>query len=192
MSSIEIGVEEITAAIGMRGTGKTTLAEHIADAQPSEVSIAAWDPKGVWPDKYSYRPREFSLEELNRFFGWVIQAAPCRVFLEEIEQLLKSGIDLPPNVRRATMMGRESGISYHVDARMPRKVHKGILDEADHYFLFKLSGAKQDYIVRKFLGRRHRDQLATMDTWTKDPRDGGGRFFHLYEGHLEACQPLDV
>jgi hypothetical protein len=214
MSSIDIRPEENTAAIGMRGTGKTELAQQIADAQPSDVAIVAWDPKRVWPDQWAYHPSQFDVDELDQLAARCMQALPCRLFLEEIEQLLKNQRSLPENVRRFALMCREYGGTFHLDLRIPQRVSKTLLDEADHILLFKVSGRRLNYMHR-YLGRPSsiplgepgmaHDLPGSIDAdddghlpWEairklpKDPREDGGWFVHVHEGRLILRRPLDV
>jgi energy-coupling factor transporter ATP-binding protein EcfA2 len=183
---------ECSVIMGMKGTGKSTLQEQLAETfRERGITTVVWDPIGQYPGTVSYRPRAFDdREELDELARRVWQAAPARLEIEEAEQILPQGPDLPTTFKAFALMGRNYGLSWGVNTRRPQAVSKHVLNLADHLFIFKLELRDLDY-MKSFLGRAGTD-LEDMRTWTKDPREGGGQFFHYHDGQLEQHPPLDL
>lgn len=180
---LEIGPEDTFTVAGMRGTGKTTLMN--AFLGPRTI---VWDPLAQYDPKHAYRPRSLTRAEFDELAGRLWYDAPVRLLVEEAEQVLPQGPDLPPNFKSFALMGRNLGLSWGMNTRQPAALTKKVLDESDHIFIFKLGGRALDYMVA-YLGKEGR-RLEEMRSWVKDPRQGGGRFFWYHDGELEECPPL--
>jgi energy-coupling factor transporter ATP-binding protein EcfA2 len=207
---------ECTVIMGMKGTGKTTLQREIARTfrQDLDVPTVVWDPIGQYPSPVSYRPRCFDdRDELDQLARRIWQHAPARLEIEEAEQVLPQGPDLPSTFKAYALMGRNYGLSWGVNTRRPQAVSKHILNLADHLFIFKLELRDRGYL-HKFLGRPPMVPLAEPGTaydlpdeidinegvvpWDdlkhmpKDPREGGGFYLHYNEGKMLLHRPLDL
>lgn len=182
----------------MPGTGKTTLCRVIAQEM---APTSMWDPFGQYvglPGVASYRPPRMDVELLDGLAGhlWAqVQAgrAPNGVTLgvEEAEQVLEEGQPLPPNVRESALMGRNKEFRYLVNLRRPQDFTKRLLRVVDWLFVMKLPLGDLESL-RKWVGSTNVDRMRVMETWTKDPRKGGGRFFTYHDGELREHPPLKV
>jgi hypothetical protein len=170
--------------MGQKGTGKTTLCKLLATSD-----TAVWDPLRQYPEEIAYRPRALDRVEFDAFAGAVWRCAPKRILVEEAEQVLPQGAGLPPNFKALAMMGRNIGLTFGANTRRPQRLEKDVLDESDHLFIFKLSGRSLDY-MQAYLGRVDGPRLDVMRRWIKDPRAGGGYFWHYHDGDLDLRAPL--
>ena len=185
-----IGPDESVAIMGMKGTGKTTLCRVIARAAAPRVVV--WDPLSQFPVEVSYRPRALSSAEFDELARRCWHAAPMMLVVSEAEQVIpQRGGVLPPAFQALALMGRNLGLRYVAETRQPQRLDKAVLDQADPTFIFKLAGRALEY-MEEYLGRHDGRQLEVMRSWTKDPREGGGRFFYYRDGELREHSPLSV
>ena len=186
-----IGGDESVAVLGMKGTGKTTLCGALALDMPP---VVAWDPFGQYPPPVqSYRPTTMHRREFDRLaahlWGLAQQGRPSTFLVEEAEQVLPQGPDLPPAYKMHALMGRNLGLRSIWNTRRPQGLSKHVFNLADHLFIFKLEGGDLDWTA-KHLGGTAGRHLRRMRGWIKDPREGGGRFFHYHDGELQEHDPL--
>lgn len=190
---IRIGPEETFLAAGMRGTGKTTLTKRIAASWRPNVIV--WDVLNQYGDLgIGWRPPSVSPKQLNHLARWAWETRK-KLVLEEAEQIVPQGPPPPQVFKDYVQLGRNvpiddvNRLAFGANVRRPQAVSKFLLDEADHLFIFKLAGRALTYMA-DYIGGREGRQLLKMRTWVKDPRQGGGRFFHYHEGELVECPPL--
>lgn len=191
-SKLIVNPEDTFTVCGMRGTGKTTLEMELARLTKTVVMdpLAQFDPKIRWvPPRHGRR-------ELDWIAAKCWQASPVRLIVSEAEQLVPEGRPLPPVFGKFALMGRNLGSSWGMDTRRPQKLTKELLDNSDHIFIFKLSGRAirymVDYISEDADDENDAKQLFEMRAWTKDPRQGGGWFFHYHDGRLVKRKPLKI
>lgn len=181
---IRFGPEDTATAMGMRGSGKTSLFRHLLPA--FKPNLVVWDPLAQYPPDVSYRPGALSRRELDSLCRQLWPRAPINLMLEEAEQVLPQGMDLPPACKQFFLMGRNVGARWLVNTRQPQALTKRVLDESDHFFIFKLQGRALDYMMR-YLGRDGR-RLAKMQAWRKEQH----RFFWYHDALLEECEALEL
>ncbi|HEX2065450.1 MAG TPA: hypothetical protein VHI93_01420 [Candidatus Thermoplasmatota archaeon] len=193
MRRFGIGRDESVALMGMKGTGKTTLGRVLAHEMGP---VLAWDPFGQYGAPIrSYRPPVMDdANDLDRIAAHLFelgrQGHPNTLLVEEAEQVLPEGMPLPRSYKQYALMGRNLGLRTILNTRRPQGVSKMALRNSnDHLFIFKLEGGDIDWLV-KVLGKRHAAQLREMETWVKDPRQGGGRFLQYHDGELREHKPL--
>lgn len=193
-----IGRDEKVAVAGLPGTGKTTLCRVIAQEMgPTSM----WDPFGQYvnvPGVASYRPPTMDVMDLDRLAGHLWGQAKAgrapdglTLGIEEAEQVLEQGQPLTPNVRESALMGRNLKFRYLFNLRRPQDFTKKLLRVCDWLFIMKLAGGDIEGL-RDTVGKAACDELRTMTTWTKDPRQGGGRFFTYHDGELKEHPPLNL
>jgi hypothetical protein len=176
--TIQLGPEDTFAAIGMRGTGKTTLCRKIVRGWGPRTVV--WDPFGQYPPPISYRPRTIDRREHDGLCRHVWTSAPFNLLVEEAEQVLPEGRPLAPAANQLFLMGRNLRIRWGLNTRHPAALKKQVLNECDHYFVFKLRPQSIEYMVR-YLELAPRDARAfrKMHAWLKSEH----RFFWYSDDH---------
>jgi hypothetical protein len=187
MTRLDISEEDTATVMGMRGSGKTAICRLLA----SGARTVVWDPLGQYPANVAYRPRAVDRAEFDALVARVWHNAPATLLVEEAEQVLPQGPPLPPNFKAFALMGRNYGLRWFLNTRSPQALAKAVLDESDHLFIFKLGGRALDY-MKDYLGRTDGRELDRMRKWIKDPRKGGGRYFHYHDGELTECPRLTL
>lgn len=189
MASFGIGKDESVGILGMKGTGKTTLGGVLAEEMGP---TAAWDPFGQYrPPVQSYRPKAIDRDEFDRLAGHLwdlgVKGRPSTLLIEEAEQILPEGPDLPPAYKRHFLMGRNLCLRSVINTRRYQALSKHVMRGLDWLFIMKLEGGDIDYLGKPAcLGRNVGRDLEAMRTWTKDPRQGGGLFFTYHDGELRG------
>lgn len=189
---IELGPEHSVAVVGMKGTGKTTLFRQLLTLPGAPARRAVWDPLHQYPADVAYRPGGMvePRAEMDLFLRQAYGGPPTRVFIEEAEAVLPERYPFLPNTQAFLQMGRNRGHSVVVNTRRPAMLHKFLLEEADHVFLFKMRNLSLKAVIDVFdLEPGDEAKLRTMRRWQKEDH----RFFWLNPaGELVECPPLKL
>lgn len=142
--------------VGLRGSGKSNLAMHIAkQVPPNEVLI--YDPLGEW-HRHGYRAHipedNLSSDELDEYVGRVVIRAEPRLFVvDEAGSILRTKSRLPRNLQALRAHGRHYGIAVIWIAHRPVDINPNITEIADYIFIFGTSGSLDENRLREW----HRD-----------------------------------
>lgn len=141
---------------GLPKTGKTTLAKYLGFYFKSlpDVGLIIIDPINQYGSFDAVLPEGNRIipnpgEEISTFDAVCRRLCTVRnhvLMLEECEDYLGQGLQLPPNAFRVIRQGRNWGIGViAITQRLP-EVSKRFFDRCQHIFFFRCGVYSQDYI----------------------------------------------
>lgn len=158
LSDLQPGPTDRACFLGMTGSGKTVLAEHLLRFRPYVVVL---DVKGTlnWagytlftsletlqaadPEKHPrmiWRPTWQDLgnvEILDSFFRWIYLRKNCTVYVDEI-QGVATATDFPGHMAACIQRGRELGVCLWASSQRPSRIPMIVVSEAEYSYTFRL------------------------------------------------------
>ena len=178
----KLASDEVICIGGMRGTGKTTLAKHIASKFEACV---IFDPLGQYSEfSDTYVPRSSSLEEFDSIARMVWQRGNTVFVVEECESFLGERMNLSPYAFRIVLQGRNRGIGLIAVTRRIANLSKTVFSLSDHVYLFRFFSPNDVKYCSEFIGRAWAARLQKLP-----------KYHFLYysaEGEITECPPLMI
>lgn len=156
MSVVEIKIEkpyqESCNFAGMTGSGKSNCMEYVAQRLPKETAYTLFDltrvhryvPRNSAKQKIVYpNPHTFRDDVMERVKEIYYEGNHV-VMIEEVDRY--STLHVMPKVLDDVInIGRNRRVSLWLSFRRPQRVHKDLIENAQHHFIFRMFGTAVDW-----------------------------------------------
>lgn len=159
-----LSTDKITVA-GTPGYGKTVLTKLLAALLMPGVRV--WDPLdqyGAFPAENRYVPTVDNREEFDGWAKQFLTTANINGVIEEAEQYLPEGRDLPEAFGQAARRGRNWGVGFVANTRRVQDLSKKYFGLCTSAFLFRCGMDARTYLSGQ-IGREHADTVMALERY---------------------------
>ena len=137
-----------TIIAGLKGSGKTNLAKHIASVDPDDVLV--YDPLGEFPHYDYIEPKQSAYPGAAEEFARILNkeklrdpsAHPYRLLVvDEAARIAPNQKALNRDIAKFNAEHRHIPLGVVWICQRPRQLHVEIVNLADYLFIFRLPGA---------------------------------------------------
>lgn len=150
---------EISTIAGMRGSGKTSLAQRVLARVKGDVIV--YDPLWEYDTKISFHPHSDSKEDFDRFMRICWERGNLYICVDEAERYFRNNRMLTEHSMKIVNTGRHRNIGMLVVTRRLADLNKTVFGLSNNAILFQMFLPNDIRYIQEFYGDEAKD-LKTM------------------------------